>query len=72
VSLPTPEDVLAMLRELDAGEGVALTRLAKRLDTRVSVLLRQCADLGPERVRVAADERGHWRAWLSPESHRPR
>jgi hypothetical protein len=68
----SPEQLLALIAELDAGEGVALTRLAKRQGTRVSVLLRLCADLGPERVRVAADERGHWRAWVSPESHRPR
>lgn len=68
----SPEQLLALIAELDAGEGVALTRLAKRLDTRVSVLLRLCADLGPDRVRVAADERGHWRAWVSPESRRPR
>lgn len=33
--------LLRLLLELDEGRGVALARLAKRLDQRVSVLLRE-------------------------------
>jgi hypothetical protein len=37
--------LLRLLLELDEGEGVALARLAKRLDERVSVLLRELTAL---------------------------
>jgi DNA-binding transcriptional LysR family regulator len=64
------EQLLQTLRELaPAGEPVALTRLAKRLDERVSVLLRELTALsdasvggvaGPGLVRIACDEGGRW------------
>lgn len=69
-----PEALLALLRELDQGQGVALTRLAKRLDERVSTLLRDCtafsdakvgAQAGPGWVRLACDDGGRWTAHLT-------
>ncbi|RZL36740.1 MAG: hypothetical protein EOP35_10320 [Rubrivivax sp.] len=62
--------LLQTLSEL-APEGgpVALTRLAKRLDQRVSVLLRELTALsdasvggvpGPGLVRLACDDAGRW------------
>jgi len=65
---------LARLAELDTGDGVPLTRLAKQLDQRVSVLMRTFTMLsdarlggvaGPGFVRIAEDE-GRWRAWATP------
>jgi len=63
-------ELLPVLRELaPAGEPVALTRLAKRLDKRVSVLLRELTLIsdaslggapGPGLVRLACDEAGRW------------
>jgi hypothetical protein len=67
--------LLRLLLELDGGEGVALTRLAKRLDERVSVLLRRGTALGdavigdtrgPGWVRLACDDGGRWTAHLTP------
>lgn len=72
--LPLP-DSLRALAELDTGEGVALTRLAKRLDVGVSVLMREFTVLsearlggvaGPGYVRLACDEKtGRWVAHLT-------
>ena len=66
----SPELLLQTLRELAPdGEPVALTRLAKRLDQRVSVLLRELTALsdariageaGPGLVRLACDDAGRW------------
>lgn len=75
--MPTPNDeaLLRLLLALDDGQGVALARLAKRLDERVSVLLRQGTALsdaviggvaGPGWVRLSCDEAGRWVAWLTP------
>jgi len=71
-----PDDaLLRLLTELDGGQGVALTRLAKRLDERVSVLLRRCTALsdatvagmaGPGWVRLACDDTGRWTVHLTP------
>lgn len=67
--------LLSLLQELDEGQGVALARLAKRLDERVSVLLRQCAGLsdaviggvaGPGWVQLQCDDAGRWVARLTP------
>jgi len=65
-----PELLLQTLHELaPGGEPVALTRLAKRLDQRVSVLLREFTALGeaslggvsgPGLVRLACDDAGRW------------
>lgn len=62
--------LLQTLRELaPGGEPVPLTRLAKRLDARVSVLLRELTALsdariggtpGPGLVRLACDDAGRW------------
>jgi hypothetical protein len=70
------ERALITLAEMDtAGAGVALTRLAKRLSVRVSVLIRLFTHMsdaalggvpGPGWVRLQADEAGHWRAWITP------
>jgi len=69
------DDLLRLLLELDGGDGVALARLAKRLDARVSVLLRQGTALsdavigdsrGPGWVRLACDDAGRWTAHLTP------
>jgi len=74
--MPAAEaELLRLLRELDAGQGVALTRLAKRLDERVSVLLRRCTGLsgaavggttGPGWVELQCDDAGRWVARLTP------
>jgi hypothetical protein len=66
----SPELLLQTLHELaPGGEPVALTRLAKRLDQRVSVLLRALTALseaslggvpGPGLVRLACDDAGRW------------
>jgi len=69
------DDLLRLLKELDDGNGVALTRLAKRLDQRVSVLLRELTALsdarlggvpGPGLVRLACDDAGRWTAAILP------
>jgi hypothetical protein len=68
--------LLQTLHELaPGGEPVALTRLAKRLDERVSVLLRACTALsdaplggvpGPGLVALACDDGGRWTVRLLP------
>ncbi len=67
--------LLPLLLALDDGQGVALARLAKRLDERVSVLLREGTALGdatisgvrgPGWVRLACDDAGRWTAHLTP------
>lgn len=67
--------LLRLLLALDDGAGVALARLAKRLDERVSVLLREGTALsdaaiggarGPGWVRLACDDAGRWTAHLTP------
>jgi hypothetical protein len=67
--------LLRLLLELDEGKGVALARLAKRLDQRVSVLLREGTALGdavigdtrgPGWVRLVCDDAGRWTAHLTP------
>lgn len=72
--MATPEQLLALLHELDEGRGVALPRLAKRLDERVSTLLRDCTALsdarigaaaGPGWVRLECDDGGRWTAQLT-------
>lgn len=76
-----PEDaLLRLLLELDTGAGgVALTRLAKRLDERVSVLLRRCTALsdsvvggvaGPGWLALDVDEGGRWTARLTEAGRR--
>lgn len=70
------EDMLLhLLAELDAGGGVALARLAKRLDERVSVLLRRLTPLsgavvggapGPGWVQLSCDDAGRWTAQITP------
>lgn len=71
----TARELLRLLAELDTGNGVALTRLAKRLDQRVSVLLRELTLLcdaalggvaGPGWVVLACDDAGRWTARLTP------
>jgi len=66
--------LLRLIAELDEGDGVALTRLAKRLDERVSVLLRELTVLsdarlggmaGPGWVSLACGEGGRWTVWLT-------
>ncbi|MBI3347752.1 MAG: hypothetical protein HY020_11145 [Burkholderiales bacterium] len=63
-----------LLREAGDGEAVPLTRLAKRLDARVSELLREFTALGdatiggvagPGWVRLACDETGRWTVSLT-------
>ena len=64
------QQLLQTLHELvPGGEPVALTRLAKRLDQRVSVLLRELTALsdasvggvpGPGLVQLACDDAGRW------------
>jgi DNA-binding transcriptional LysR family regulator len=66
--------LLQTLHELaPGGEAVALTRLAKRLDQRVSVLLRELTALsdaslggvrGPGLVRLSCDDSGRWTVTL--------
>jgi len=67
--------LLRLLLELDEGKGVAMARLAKRLDERVSVLLREGTALsdaviggapGPGWVRLVCDDAGRWTAHLTP------
>lgn len=67
--------LLRLVHELDEGEGVALTRLAKRMDERVSVLLRRCTALsdanlggeaGPGWLALKVDDSGRWIARLTP------
>jgi hypothetical protein len=63
-------ELLQTLSELaPAGEPVALTRLAKQLDQRVSVLLRELTRIsdasvggvpGPGLVQLACDDGGRW------------
>lgn len=70
-------DLLQTLHELaPGGEPVALTRLAKRLDQRVSVLLRELTALsdatlggvrGPGLVRLTCDEAGRWTVALAAQ-----
>lgn len=64
---------LDRLAELDTGDGVPLTRLAKQLDERVSVLIRTFTLLsdaklggvaGPGYARVTEAD-GRWRAWVT-------
>jgi hypothetical protein len=65
-----PDRLLQTLHELaPGGEPVPLTRLAKRLDQRVSVLLREFTALsdaslggvpGPGLVQLACDDAGRW------------
>lgn len=65
---------LGCLAELDAGKGVSLTRLAKRMGLRVSVLLRmytQMSDaslagqVGPGWVRLHCETDGRWLAHIT-------
>ena len=73
--MPALPESLSVLTELDTGDGVALTRLAKRLDASVSVLMREFTLLsdaklggvpGPGYVRLALDEKtGRWVAHLT-------
>ena len=75
----SPELLLQTLRELaPAGEPVALARLAKRLDQRVSVLLRELTALsdarlggvpGPGLVRLDCDDAGRWTAAILAPPH---
>ena len=77
---PLEDRALRELLALDAdGRGVSLTRLAKRLDVRVSVLIRlytQMSDArigdvsGPGWARLQLDERGQWRAFATQQGHR--
>lgn len=65
--------LLQTLHELaPGGEPVALTRLAKRLDLRVSVLLREFNALGPLLVQLACDDAGRWTVWLNEAGRLPR
>lgn len=70
----SPEALLQLLHKLDAHRPVALTRLAKRLDERVSVLLRMLTPLGDAAlggvagagwVTLHCDEAGRWTAQLT-------
>ncbi|KQU81374.1 MULTISPECIES: hypothetical protein [unclassified Rhizobacter] len=63
----------------DEGRGVSLTRLAKRLGVRVSVLIRlytQMSDArigdaaGPGWVRLQVDDGGQWRAFATDAARR--
>jgi hypothetical protein len=77
---PLEERALQELLALDEdGRGVALTRLAKRLEVRVSVLIRlytQMGDarigdaVGPGWVRLQVDEAGQWRAFATDAARR--
>lgn len=74
--------LLRLLLELDtggAGGAVALTRLAKRLDERVSVLLRRCTALsdaviggvaGPGWLVLDVDDGGRWTVRLTEAGRR--
>lgn len=78
-SAPLEDRALHDLRELDTdGQGVSLTRLAKRLGVRVSVLIRLYtqmsdaqigAERGPGWVRLQVDAAGQWRAFALPVGH---
>ena len=67
--------LLQTLHELaPSGEPVALTRLAKRLEARVSVLLRELTALsdaslggvpGPGLVQLVCDDAGRWTVRLA-------
>jgi hypothetical protein len=77
---PLEERALPELLELDEdGRGVSLTRLAKRLGVRVSVLIRlytRMSDarigdaVGPGWVRLQVDEAGQWRAFATDTARR--
>jgi DNA-binding MarR family transcriptional regulator len=75
-----PETMLLLLRTLaeldDKGRGVALTRIAKRLDLTVSTLMREFTRLsdarlggvaGPGWVRLACEPGGRWLAHLTEQ-----
>ncbi|RZJ09865.1 MAG: hypothetical protein EOP39_10240 [Rubrivivax sp.] len=72
--------LLQTLHELAPdGQPVPLTRLAKRLDERVSVLLRELTAMGPANlggtagpgwVHVNCDDAGRWTAWLTDAGRR--
>lgn len=73
------EALLRLMLELDTGQGVALPRLAKRLDERVSALLRQATAMsaaviggvpGPGWVSLACDDSGRWTACLTEAGRR--
>jgi hypothetical protein len=76
----SPELLLQALHELAPdGEPVALTRLAKRLDQRVSVLLRELTALsdariagvpGPGLLVLDVDAAGRWTARLTDAGRR--
>jgi hypothetical protein len=86
--MPTPEAEPAALEDRalqalltldDEGQGVSLTRLAKRLGVRVSVLIRlytQMSDArigdaaGPGWVRLQVDDAGQWRAFATDTARR--
>ena len=72
-------ELLRLLQALDEGRGVALARLSKRLDERVSVLLRRCTGLsdaviggvaGPGWVQLHCDDAGRWVVWLTASGRR--
>ncbi|MET0519675.1 MAG: formate dehydrogenase accessory sulfurtransferase FdhD [Burkholderiaceae bacterium] len=71
--MPVPES-LRLLAELDEGDGVALTRLGKRLGQRSSELIREYTQMsdatlggqaGPGWVSLACDDGGRWTARLN-------
>lgn len=74
------EVLLRLLLALDeGGQPVALTRLAKRMDERVSVLLRLCTALGegvvggvagPGWLALDCDDTGRWTARLTEAGRR--
>lgn len=80
--MPTlPETLLRTLAELDGearreGQGVALTRIAKRLGLNVSLLMREFTLLsdarlggvaGPGWVRLECESGGRWLAHLTEQ-----
>ncbi|SHN15843.1 hypothetical protein [Rhizobacter sp. OV335] len=79
---PAPIEARALQELLvldEDGSGVSLTRLAKRLEVRVSVLIRlytQMSDarigdaVGPGWVRLQVDEAGQWRAFATDAARR--
>lgn len=79
---PAPLEARALQELLlldEDGSGVSLTRLAKRLGVRVSVLIRlytQMSDarigdaVGPGWVRLQVDEAGQWRAFATDIARR--